>query len=352
MNNDEKVYVAGHKGLVGSAIVRALVARGHDFDKIIVADRNKLDLRNQQIVYDFFSENTPKYTFLAAAKVGGIGYNMKYPAEFIRDNTMIQSNVIEAAYKYNNSGKLLFLGSACIYPKMAPVPIKEEYLMTGPLEESNIGYAMSKIAGHLLAKKYTEQFNFSTISVMPNNLYGINDNFNPEECHVIPSFINRFIKAKEEGAKEVVCFGDGTPTREFLFSDDVADACLFLMDNYYDPDIINIGPNREVSIRELSELIARLVGYEGKIVWDTSMPNGTPRRALDTTRMDNLGWKAKTNLEDGLKTTIDWYLNNRGNRNARIPLAANEGNDYISRSISISNILTDYETIHSGTTGC
>lgn len=346
MKNNEKVFVAGHKGLVGSAIIRALVARGHDFDKIIVADRDRLDLRDQKKVEDFFRDNCPKYTFLAAAKVGGINFNMNHPAEFIRDNSMIQSNVIESAYHFNRSGKLLFLGSACIYPKLAPVPIKEEYLMTGPLEETNIGYALSKIAGYMLAKKYTEQFGYSTVSVMPNNLYGINDNFMPEECHVIPSFINRFIRAKEDGLKEVVCFGDGSPTREFLFSDDLADACLFLMDNYEDPDIINIGPNREVSIRELSDLIARLVGYDGKIVWDTSMPNGTPRRALDTTKMDNLGWKAKTSLEDGLKTTIDWYLKNRGNSNARIPLAANEGNDYVSRPISISSVYTNNETIH------
>jgi GDP-L-fucose synthase len=224
----------------------------------------------------------------------------------------IQTNVIDAAYN-NGCSKLLFLGSACIYPKMAPVPIKEEYLMTGPLEPTNDGYAMAKIAGYQMCKKYTEQYGFSTVSVMPNNLYGINDNFIPSQCHVIPSFINRFIQAAEENASEVVCFGDGTPTREFLFSDDLADGLIFLMNNYNNPEVINIGPNREVSIKELSELVAKEVGYTGKIVWDTGKPNGTPRRALDTSKMDSLGWKAKTSLEDGLKLTVKWFLENRSN---------------------------------------
>lgn len=205
----------------------------------------------------------------------------------------------------------MFLGTACIYPKHAPVPIKEEYLMTGPLEETNIGYALAKIAGLTMCQKYTEQYGMQTISVMPNNLYGIFDNFRLNECHVIPAFINRFINAKEKGLSQVVCFGDGTPTREFLFADDLADGLIFLMNNYDDPKPINIGPNREVSIRYLSELIASLVGYTGDIIWDTAQPNGTPRRALDTSKMDALGWKAKTSLEDGLKTTIDWFLENR-----------------------------------------
>lgn len=203
------------------------------------------------------------------------------------------------------------MGSACIYPKHAPVPIKEEYLMTSELEETNISYSIAKIAGHIMCKKYKEQYGFNTISLMPNNLYGIYDNFNPDECHVIPSFINRFIKAKEQNLPEVLCFGDGSPTREFLFSDDLADGAVFLMENYNDPDIINIGPNREVSIKELSEIVAKCVGYQGKITWDTSMPNGTPRRMLDTTKMDSLGWKSKTSLEDGMKQTVDWFLANR-----------------------------------------
>lgn len=310
MNLDSKVYVAGHRGLVGSAIVKKLKSLG--YTNVITVAKEHLDLRDQSNVEKFFIENKPEYVFLSAAKVGGIGYNKKFPADFIRDNLLIQSNVIDESYK-NGCKKLLFLGSACIYPKLAPVPIKEEYLMTGPLEETNIAYSLAKIAGYMMCKKYTEQYGMQTISVMPNNLYGINDNFNIEKCHVIPSFINKFVSAKETATSEVVCFGDGSPTREFLFSDDLADALVFLMNNYEDSDIINIGPHREVSIKELSELVSKLVGYEGKIVWDTSKPNGTPRRALDTSKMDSLGWKSTTSLEDGLKVTIDWFLENRSN---------------------------------------
>jgi GDP-L-fucose synthase len=270
-----------------------------------------LDLRNQKDVNTWFNNNKPEYVFLAAAKVGGIGFNKTYPADFIRDNLLIQTNVIDAANWYGTR-KLMFLCTACIYPKHAPVPIKEEYLMTGPLEETNIGYALAKIAGLTMCQKYTEQYGMQTVSVMPNNLYGIFDNFRLNECHVIPAFINRFIDAKEKGLSRVVCFGDGTPTREFLFADDLADGLIFLMKNYDDPKPINIGPNREVSIRYLSELIANLVGYKGEIIWDTAQPNGTPRRALDTSKMDALGWNAKTSLEDGLKITIDWFMENRG----------------------------------------
>ena len=310
MDSESKIYVAGHRGLVGSAIIRKLESQG--YSNILTKTRNELDLRNQKDVDDFFEEERPDYVFLAAAKVGGIGYNKSIPADFIRENLQIQTNVIDAAYR-NKCKKLLFLGSACIYPKLAPVPIKEEYLMTAPLEETNISYSLAKIAGYMMCKKYTEQYGFSTVSVMPNNLYGINDNFILEQCHVIPSFINKFINAKEKNLPEVTCFGDGSPTREFLFSDDLADGLMFLMNNYDDPEIINIGPEREVSIRELSELVSNLVGYEGDIVWDTSKPNGTPRRALDTSKMDSLGWKAQTPLEDGLKVTIDWFLQNRSN---------------------------------------
>jgi len=310
MRKDSKIFVAGHRGLVGSAIVRKLKSQGHT--NIITKTRMELDLRNQDLVNTFFTNEKPDYVFLAAAKVGGIGFNKECPADFVRDNLQIQTNVIDASYN-NGCQKLLFLGSACIYPKHAPVPIKEEYLMTGPLEPTNDGYAMSKIIGYYMCKKYTEQYGFPTVSVMPNNLYGINDNFIPSQCHVIPSFINRFIQAKENNDPEVVCFGDGTPTREFLFSDDLADGLIFLMNNYGSPDVINIGPNREVSIKELSELVAKEVGYEGKVVWDVTKPNGTPRRALDTSKMDSLGWKAETSLEDGLKATIQWFLQNRGN---------------------------------------
>ena len=310
MKQESKIFVAGHKGLVGSAIVRNLEEKG--YTNIVTVDKKELDLRNQAAVDNWFAKHKPEYVFLAAAKVGGIGFNKTFPADFARDNLQIQTNVIDSAYQ-NGCKKLLFMGSACIYPKLAPVPIKEEYLMTSELESTNIAYSIAKIAGYIMCKKYTEQYGFETISLMPNNLYGINDNFNTKECHVIPSFINRFIDAKEKNLPEVVCYGDGTPTREFLFSDDLADGAVFLMKNYTDPDIINIGLNREVSIKELSEIVAKCVGYEGKIVWDTSMPNGTPRRMLDTTKMDSLGWKSKTSLEDGMKQTVDWFLANKEN---------------------------------------
>jgi GDP-L-fucose synthase len=310
MDSNSKIFIAGHRGLVGSAVCRHLKSNG--YTNLLTRSRAELDLRVQKDVDEFFAAERPEYVFLGAAKVGGIGFNKAAPADFVRDNLQIQTNVIDAAYR-NGCKKLLFLGSACIYPKMAPVPIKEEYLMTGPLEPTNDGYALAKIIGYQMCKKYTEQYGFQTISVMPNNLYGINDNFIPSQCHVIPSFVNRFIAAKESGAPEVVCFGDGSPTREFLFSDDLADGMVFLMNNYNDPNVLNIGPNREVSIKELSELVAKEVGYTGKILWDTTKPNGTPRRALDTSKMDSLGWKAKTSLEDGLKTTVDWFLQNRSN---------------------------------------
>ena len=310
MDSNSKIFIAGHRGLVGSAVCRHLKSNG--YTNLLTRSRADLDLRVQKDVDEFFAAERPEYVFLGAAKVGGIGFNKAAPADFVRDNLQIQTNVIDAAYR-NGCKKLLFLGSACIYPKLAPVPIKEEYLMTGPLEPTNDGYALAKIVGYEMCKKYTQQYGFQTVSVMPNNLYGINDNFIPSQCHVIPSFVNRFIAAKESGAPEVVCFGDGSPTREFLFSDDLADGMVFLMNEYNDPNVLNIGPNREVSIKELSELVAKEVGYTGEIIWDTTKPNGTPRRALDTSKMDSLGWKAKTPLEDGLKITVDWFLQNRSN---------------------------------------
>jgi GDP-L-fucose synthase len=308
MKKDSKIFVAGHRGLVGSAILRTL--RMREYKNILTIPKALLDLSNQLEVENFFSVEKPEYVFLSAAKVGGIGYNKSNPADFIRENLLIQTNVIDAAYR-NGCKKLLFLGSACIYPKHAQVPIKEDYLLQGPLEETNIAYSIAKISGYLMCRKYTEQYGFPTISAMPNNLYGINDNFILEQSHVIPGLINKFVMAKEQNTEEVICFGDGSPTREFLFSDDLADGLVFLMDNYSDPEIINIGPKREISIKELSELISGLVGYKGKITWDTSKPNGTPRRALDTSKMDSLGWSAKTSLEEGLKITIDWFLKNR-----------------------------------------
>ncbi len=310
MNFDSKIFVAGHRGLVGSAIVRKLKSQG--YSNVITKQKCFLDLTNQSQVEQFFSEERPEYVFLAAAKVGGIFNNKTNPADFIRENLQIQTNVIDSSYR-NGCKKLLFLGSACIYPKQAPVPIKEEYFMSSFLEKTNEAYSIAKIAGCMMCKKYTEQYGFQTISVMPNNVYGINDNFIVEQCHVIPSLINKFIFAKENNLKFVTCFGDGSPTREFLFADDLADGLVFLMNNYNDPDIINIGPQREVTIKYISELISSLVEYNGDIVWDTTQPNGTPRRALDTSKMNSLGWKSTTSLEDGLKITIDWYMKNRYN---------------------------------------
>lgn len=308
MKSYNKIFIAGANGLVGSAITTTLYKNG--YTNLLTPSSDHLDLRIQSDVQSYFKANRPEYVFLAAAKVGGIGYNAAAPGEFIYDNLMIQTNIIDACMIWDVE-KLCFLGSACIYPKHAPVPIKEEYLLTGPLEETNISYALAKIAGYMMCKQYHKQYGLKSISVMPNNIYGINDNFRPEECHVIPSFINRFIKAKEENAPSVVCFGDGTPTREFLYASDVADACLYLMLKYDDPEIINIGPNHEISIKELAEMIAQKVGYTGEIIWDATRPNGTPRRALDTSKMDALGWKAKTSLSDGLDQTINWFLTNR-----------------------------------------
>ena len=310
MKFDSKIFVAGHRGLVGSAIVRKLKENGHS--NILTKSRYLMDLTDQYKVEEFFKQERPEYVFLTAAKVGGIGYNKSFPADFIRENLQIQTNVIDSAYR-NGCKKLLFLGSACIYPKEAPVPIKEEYLMGSALEPTNEAYSIAKIAGYMMCKKYTEQYGFPTVSVMPNNVYGINDNFVIEQCHVIPSLINKFVSAKEKNLPTVTCFGDGSPTREFLFSDDLADGLVFLMNNYNDPEIVNIGPQREVSIKELSEIISDLVGYGGEIKWDVNQPNGTPRRALDTFKMSSLGWKSKTSLEDGLKITIEWFLKNRSN---------------------------------------
>lgn len=305
---NSKIFVAGHRGLVGSAIVRKLNQAG--YTNILTRQKHTLDLTNQIQVEDFFKAERPEYVFLAAAKVGGIGYNATKQADFIRENLQIQTNVIDCAYNYGCK-KLMFLGSACIYPKHAPVPIKEESLLAGPLEETNISYSLAKIAGHVMCKQYTTQYGFETVSVMPSNVYGINDNFILDQCHVIPSLINKFIHAKENHLESVVCFGDGSPTREFLFSDDLADGVIFLMNHYNSPELINIGSQVEVSVGELSSIIAKLVGYSGKIIWDSSKPNGTPRRVLDCSRIHSLGWKATTSLEDGLKTTIRWFLENR-----------------------------------------
>jgi GDP-L-fucose synthase len=311
MELDSRIFVAGHNGLVGSAIVRKLKSLG--YKNIIVKDRSEIDLRDKSHVNWLLSSYLPEYVFLAAAKVGGISYNKANPADFIYENLEIQNNVIHGSYKHGVK-KLLFLGSACIYPRITPQPIKEEYLLTGYLEPTNEAYAVAKIAGLKMCAAYKEQYGFDAISLMPTNLYGINDNFDINQCHVIPSMINKFVNAKRDGLEEVVLFGDGTPTREFLYADDLADACVFLMNNYSDSEHINVGSSEEYTISELANTISNLVGYEGKIVWDTSRPNGTPKRKLDNSRIESLGWKSSTTLTEGLTKTIDWYINTGGFR--------------------------------------
>jgi GDP-L-fucose synthase len=307
MEKNSKIFVAGHNGLVGSALLRKLKNEG--YDNIITRSKSELDLRDQLSVAYFFSKETPEYVFLSAAKVGGIGWNKQCPADFIYDNLQIQNNVIHYSY-INNVKKLLFLGSACIYPKITQQPIKEEYLMTSELEPTNEGYALSKIVGLKMCQYYNKQYGFNSISLMPANLYGNNDNFNIEKCHVIPAMIRKFIYAKELNQTSVTCFGDGSPTREFLYSDDLADACLFLMNSYDSPDIINVGSNEEISIKNLAEIIKKYVGYSGEILWDTSKPNGTPLRKICNKKINDLGWYSHTSLENGIKTTIDWFNNN------------------------------------------
>ena len=308
MDKNSKIFVAGHRGLVGSAILRKLQYDG--YKNLLTVTRDELDLRNQFEVDNWFKTNQPEYVFLAAAKVGGIGANSNFQADFITENLQIQTNVIQNSYR-NNCKKLLFLGSNCIYPKFAQQPIKEEYLLTDSLEPTNIGYAIAKISGVLMCEKYYEQYEFNAISLMPCNLYGINDNFNIDSGHVLPSLIAKFVNAKEQKIPNVICCGDGSPKREFLISDDLADAAIFVMKSDLNFDILNIGTDNDISIKELAEIIKKQVGYEGEIIWDTSKPNGTPRKKLDTTKMDALGWKSKISLEEGLKLTIDWYLNNR-----------------------------------------
>jgi GDP-L-fucose synthase len=308
MDKDSKIFVAGHRGLVGSSIVRLLAERG--YNNLVLRTKSELDLRNQQAVKDFFNSENPEYVFLAAAKVGGISYNAAVPADFIYDNIMVQTNVIDSAYR-SGAKKLLFLGSACIYPKVTPQPIKEEYLLTSKLEPTNEGYALAKILGLRMCEYYRKQYGFNAISLMPANLYGMNDNFDPAKGHVIPGLINKFHTAMINNINEIVCWGDGSPTREFLYVDDLADACLFLMDNYDDPDFINVGSDTEIKILDLATIIKNTIGFKGKITWDTSLPNGTPRRKMDNSRLFGLGWKPKVSFEEGLKRTIEWYLQNK-----------------------------------------
>ena len=305
MNKSSRIYVAGHRGLVGSAICRRLDAEG--FTHLLTRRSDELDLTRQAEVEAFFQREKPDYVFLSAAKVGGILANNTYPADFIYKNIMIQSNIIHASYA-NGVRKLLFLGSSCIYPKFAPQPIKEEYLLTGELEPTNEPYAVAKIAGIKMCQAYNSQYKTNFISVMPTNLYGPGDNFDLETSHVLPALIRKFHEAKTGQSSSVTIWGTGTPKREFLYIDDLADACVFLMNNYDAAGIVNIGVGDDISINELARLVKRLMGYSGEIVYDSSKPDGTPRKLLDVSRLNSLGWKAKISLEEGIARTYEWYV--------------------------------------------
>ena len=307
MNLDAKIYVAGHRGLVGSAIVRNLEDKG--YKNIIYRTHKELDLTNQEAVRAFFQEEKPDYVFLAAAKVGGIHANNTYPADFIYDNLMIQNNVIKAAHDFKVK-KLLFLGSTCIYPKMAPQPIKEEYLLTGSLEETNEAYAVAKIAGLEMCKFFKRQYGDNFISCMPTNLYGPNDNFDLKNSHVLPALIRKFHEAKVNNSEAVEVWGTGTPLREFLYVDDMADACVFLMENYDGEQHVNIGTGEEVSIRELAETVKEVVGFDGELVFNTEMPDGTPRKLTTVDKLHGLGWKHKVSLDKGIRLAYNWFLEN------------------------------------------
>lgn len=306
MQEESKIYVAGHLGLVGSAITRALRQRG--YENLVLRTRQELDLTDQNAVTEFFKAERPSHVFLAAAKVGGIHANNTYPADFIRDNLLIQNNVIDAAYR-QGCQKLLFLGSSCIYPKLCPQPIKEEYLLTDPLEPTNEWYAIAKIAGIKMCQAYRKQYGFDAISAMPTNLYGPEDNFHPQNSHVLPALIRRFHEAKEARLNEVQIWGTGTPKREFLYVDDLADGLLCLMNQYSDESHVNIGCGEDLSIMELAQLIAKIVGFEGRITTDPSKPDGTPRKLLDVSKIKDIGWQAQTSLTVGIQNTYESFLN-------------------------------------------
>ena len=312
INKSAKIYIAGHRGMVGSAILRALQAQG--FTNFVLRTSSELDLRNQKDVSDFFAKEKPEYVFLAAAKVGGIVANNTYKADFLYENLMIQSNVIHQAF-LNGVQKLLFLGSSCIYPKMAPQPLKEEYLLTGILEPTNEFYAIAKIAGIKMCDAYRTQYGCNFISVMPTNLYGPNDNYDLSNSHVLPALLRKFISAKREGADSVTIWGTGSPLREFLHADDLAEACLFLMDGYNESGIVNIGVGEDISILDLAKLVKKIVGFEGEIQLDTSKPDGTPRKLMDVSKLNGLGWKSSITLEEGIKMVyneikdINWPYN-------------------------------------------
>ncbi len=305
LKKDSKIYVAGHRGMVGSAIVRALAAEG--YTNIIVRRSAELDLRDQAAVRAFFSEEKPEFVFLAAAKVGGIVANNTYRADFLYDNLMIEANIIHAAYE-TGVKKLLFLGSSCIYPKLAPQPLKEEFLLTGELEPTNEPYAIAKIAGIKLCEAYRDQYGCDFISAMPTNLYGYNDNYHPQNSHVLPALIRRFHEAKESGAEAVTIWGTGSPLREFLFADDLAKACLFLMETYSGRELVNVGTGEDLSIKELAELVKETVGYTGELRLDTTKPDGTPRKLMDVTKLHNLGWHHTTELKQGIALAYADFL--------------------------------------------
>ncbi|MGM9506505.1 GDP-L-fucose synthase [Larkinella sp. GY13] len=308
MNKNSKIYVAGHRGMVGSALVRSLVAKG--YQNMITRTSSELDLRNQAAVADFFADEKPDYVFLAAAKVGGIWANNTYRADFLYDNLLIEANIIHSAYQ-NSVEKLLFLGSSCIYPKLAPQPLKEEYLLSGYLEATNEPYAIAKITGIKLCEAYRSQYGCNFISAMPTNLYGPNDNYDLQGSHVLPALIRKFHEAKISNQPFVEVWGTGSPRREFLHADDLADACVFLMETYNDELFVNIGTGEDVTIRELAELVKETVGFEGELRWNTDKPDGTPRKLMDVSRLHALGWKHQTDLKTGITTTYQDFLNHQ-----------------------------------------
>lgn len=307
MNKCSKIYVAGHRGMVGSAIVRELQRQG--YTNIITRTHAELDLTRQDQVERFFAEERPEYVFLAAAKVGGIIANQSALADFMYENMMLEMNVIHAAWK-NGCKKLEFLGSSCIYPRLAPQPMKEDCLLTSALEPTNEAYALAKISGLKYCEYLNRQYGTDFISLMPTNLYGPNDNYHPTHSHVLPALIRRFHEAKEQGLMEVTCWGDGSPLREFLYVDDLANLCVFLMENYSGNETVNAGSGKEITIKELTELVAKVIGYEGAILWDTSKPNGTPRKLLDVSKSAAMGWTAQTSLEEGIRLAYADFLNN------------------------------------------
>jgi GDP-L-fucose synthase len=305
MEKNAKIYIAGHRGMVGSAIFRKLQKEG--FTNIVTRTSSQLDLRTQQDVADFFEQEKPDYVFLAAAKVGGIVANNTYRAQFLYENLQIQNNIIHSSY-LNGVKKLMFLGSSCIYPKMAPQPLKEEYLLTGPLEPTNEPYAIAKIAGIKMCDAYRAQYGCNYISVMPTNLYGYNDNYHPENSHVLPALIRRFHEAKVQGSPDVTIWGTGSPKREFLFADDLAEACYYLMQNYNEEGLVNIGTGEDISIKDLAMLIKDIIGYEGEIKFDTSKPDGTPRKLMDVTKLHSKGWKHTIELAEGIRLAYQDFL--------------------------------------------